>query len=373
MARDEFMQRARELAEHGRYTAAPNPLVGAVLVHEGAVVGEGWHARAGGDHAEVAALRSSGPAAERAELHVTLEPCNHHGQTPPCTDAILRAGVRKVVAGHLDPNPKMRGRSVDLLRKAGVEVEVLDDPHFERQNEQYAHLMRTGRPFVHVKLATALDGRIAASGGESRWITGEAARHRAHELRAEAGAVLVGAGTIRMDDPILVPRGLADDPPPVTRVVLDPDLSMRTDSQLARTAYTDPVLVFASEDDDGSRADRLRASGVEVVPAPVVGGELDLVFVLEELGRRGIRGVLVEGGGETAGRFVGWGLADKITLFYAPKLLGPEGVPLVGSLKVAGMDDAPGFRVEAVERFGEDFAVTLYPFEKEEDLVHRTG
>lgn len=367
------MRRARELAEHGRYTAAPNPLVGAVVVQDHVVVGEGWHARAGGDHAEAAALERSGPAARGAELYVTLEPCNHHGKTPPCTDAILRAGIRRVVAGHLDPNPKMRGRSVEILREAGVEVEVLEDPLFEKQNEQFSHFMHTGRPFVHVKLATTLDGRIAAASGESKWVTGEAARRRAHELRAEAGAVLVGAGTTRFDDPLLIPRGLPKDPPVVTRVVLDPQLTLRADGQLARMAYADPVVVFASEDGDDDRAEELRTSGIEVVPAPLVNGELDLVFVLEELGRRGVRGILVEGGGETAGRFVGRGLADKLSLFYAPKLLGAEGVPLMGSLKVAGMAGALKFRVDAVERVGEDVVVTLYPLESEEDLVYRAG
>ncbi len=373
MVRDGFMQRARELAEQGRYTATPNPLVGAVVVRDGAVVGEGWHARAGGAHAEVAALERSGSSARGAELYVTLEPCNHHGKTPPCTDAILRAGIRRVVAGHLDPNPRMRGRSVEILREAGIEVEVLDDTLFERQNEQFLHLMVTGRPFVHVKLATTLDGRIAAAGGESKWITGEAARERAHLLRAEAGAVLVGAGTVRADDPLLTPRGLLDEPPSVTRVVLDPRLSIPRDARLIRTADENPVVVFMSEGASADWADEFRSLGVEVVPAPMTSGGLDLVFVLEELGRRGIRGVLVEGGGETAGRFVSRGLANKMTLFYAPKVLGERGIPLMGSLRVAGMDEAPEFRVDVVEQVGEDVAVTLYPLELEEDLVHRAG
>ena len=373
VARDGFMQRARELAEHGRYTAAPNPLVGALVIRDGAVVGEGWHARAGGEHAEVRALESSGPGARGADLYVTLEPCNHRGKTPPCTDAILRAGVRRVVAGHLDPNPKMRGRSIDLLREAGVQVEVLDDELFEKQNEQFSHFMLTGRPFVHVKLATTLDGRIAASDGESRWVTGEAARRWAHLLRAEAGAVLVGAGTARTDDPLLTPRGLPEDPPLITRVVLDPRLTLPADGQLARSANAEPVIVFVGEGVDGSHADRLRAMGVEVVSAPVSVGELDLVFVLDELGRRGIRGVLVEGGGETAGHFVDQGLADKLTLFYAPKMLGAEGVPLMGSLKTAGMNELFRFRIETVEKIGEDLCVTLYSSKPREDLVHGVG
>ncbi len=372
MVRDVFMRRARELAEHGRYTTAPNPLVGAVVVRDRTIVGEGWHARAGGDHAEVAALRSSGSGARGADLYVTLEPCNHHGKTPPCTDTILRAGIRRVVAGHLDPNPKMRGHSVELLREAGVEVEVLDDALFEKQNEQFAHFMRTGRPFVHVKLAATLDGRIAASNGESKWITGEAARRRAHELRAEAGAVLVGVHTARADDPLLTPRNLSEKPPTVIRVVLDSRLDLPADGRLVRSAYADPVVIFVGEDVDRGRANELCELGVEVVPAPFAGGELDLTFVLEELGRRGVRGVLVEGGGETAGRFVGRGLADKLTLFYAPKLLGSEGVPLMGSLKSSGMNAATRFRLESVEKVENDVAVTLYPSAKEE-RVYRAG
>ena len=373
MDSDGFMHRARELAEYGRYTAAPNPLVGAVVVRDGVVLGEGWHARAGGDHAEVAALESSGRATWGAELYVTLEPCNHHGKTPPCTDAILRAGVKRVVTGHLDPNPRMRGRSVDLLREAGVEVEVLEDTLFETQNEQFSHFMRTGLPFVHVKLATTLDGKIAASDGESKWITGGPARRRAHLLRAEAGAVLVGAGTARTDDPLLTPRGLSEEPPVVTRVVLDPHLTLPADSQLVRTACQAPVVVFVGEDSDGGRADELRQSGVEVVPVPIMKGELALIIVLEDLGRRGIRGVLVEGGGETAGRFVEKGFVDKMSLFYAPKMLGTGGVPLMGALRTTGMDGALRFRVEAVEKIGEDFIATLYPLKHEEHLVYRAG
>ena len=368
MSQDVFMRRARELAERGRYTAAPNPLVGAVVVRDDKIIGEGWHARAGGDHAEVVALDAAGSAARGAELYVTLEPCNHQGKTPPCTDAVLRSGLGRVVVGHLDPNPKMRGRSMELLRDAGVEVEILDDGSFDRQNEQFSHLMTTGRPFVHLKLAASLDGRISASGGESKWITGEPARRRAHELRAEAGAVLVGAGTARADDPLLTPRGLPDAPPPIVRVVLDPDLTLSPQSQLAGTAATYPVVVFSEEGIDGAKEDELRGRGVEVVAVPPSGsgGEMDLHYVLEELGRRGICGVLVEGGGETVGRFVRAGLADKLTVFYAPKLLGAEGTPLMGSLVVHAVERAPEFRVEEVERFGEDVAVTLYPKRTEE-------
>lgn len=366
------MDRARELAERGRYTAAPNPMVGVVIARNGEVVSEGWHARAGHDHAEVAALSRNGTSARGASMYVTLEPCNHHGRTPPCTDAILRAGVSKVVIGRLDPDPRMRGRSVGILRDAGVEVEVLNDPAVERQNEQFFHYMTTGRPFVHLKLAATLDGRIAASSGESKWITGEAARRRAHLLRAEAGAVLVGAGTLRADDPTLTARELPDAPPPITRVVLDPGLAMSPKSRLARTAAETPVVVFAAKNVLDGRERRLEALGVEVVGAPRVEEGLDLLYVLEELGSRDIRGLLVEGGGETAGRFVSRGLVDKITMFYAPRIIGSEGVPMIGALGLDRVADAPRFSVAGCEVVGEDVRLTLYPLKEGED-VHRAG
>ena len=366
------MDLARRLAERGRFTVAPNPLVGAVVVREETVVGEGWHERAGGDHAEVLALKSAGSAARGGTLFVTLEPCNHHGRTPPCVDAVVNAGISRVVVGILDENPLMRGRSAGLLREAGVEVEVLQEPSLEAQNEQYFRRMRTGRPFVHVKLATTLDGRIAAAGGDSKWVTGEAARLRAHALRAEAGAVLVGAGTARADDPSLTARGLPEEPPVVTRVVLDPNLTTSPGSRLALTAAESPVVIFADAESVDGREGALLDAGVEVVGAPADKGGIDLTFVLDELGRRGIKGVLVEGGGETATGFVERGLADKLTLFYAPRLIGSEGIPMIGALRATRMAEALRFRVSEVETVGEDVAVTLYPAPGEEEKrVHR--
>lgn len=368
------MDLAHELAERGRYTVAPNPLVGAVVARNGTVIGEGWHVRAGGDHAEVVALKCAGEAARGATLYVTLEPCNHHGRTPPCTEAVLRAGISRVVMGHLDPDPRMRGRSARLLREAGVEVEVLEDPLFDRQNEQFLHYMRTGRPFVHLKLAATLDGRIAAAGGDSRWVTGEDARRRAHDLRAEAGAVLVGANTVRTDDPLLTPRDSLARPTRTTRVVLDPRLTTGPGTRLALSARDEPVLIFAREEALDGREKALEALGVEVVPVPGPRDEIDLRSVLDELGRRGVRGVLVEGGADTATRFIDGGLADKLTLFYAPKLLGADGVPMIGTLRVSKMAEALDFSVAAVETVGRDVAVTLYPtVETEEARVHRAG
>ena len=276
------MDLARELAEHGRYTASPNPLVGAVISRGNEVLGEGWHARAGDAHAEIAALGSSGVDVRGATMHVTLEPCNHHGRTPPCTEAIIRADISKVVVGHLDPDPRMRGRSVATLREAGIEVEVLEDPALTLQNEQFFTAMRLGRPRVHLKLAATLDGKIAAANGDSKWVTGEAARLRARMLRAEAGAVLVGAGTVRADDPLLTARDLVN-PPRIERAVLDPRLTTRPDSQLARTAHESPVVAFTRETADKGRAKALKEAGVEVVHVPGTGNELDLDFRFERV------------------------------------------------------------------------------------------
>jgi len=374
LASEALMERARELAERGRYTVAPNPLVGAVISYGDKPVGEGFHVRAGESHAEIHALANAGTASRGATMHVTLEPCNHYGRTPPCTDAVLRAGISKVVTGHLDPNPRMRGHSVDVLRKGGVQVEVADGIAFERQNEQFFHCMRTGRPFVHLKLALTLDGRIAAAGGDSKWITGEAARHRAHLLRAEAGAVLIGAGTARSDDPLLIPRDLPDEPPQVTRVVLDPHLTVPLDGRLVGTAADSPVILFVDSNVPEEQARKYEARGVEVVRTDSSSDGLTLDGVLVALSKRGVRGVLVEGGGETASRFLKNGLVDKLTFFYAPKLLGAEGIPGVGPLGLERVADAGRYEISAVEQLGEDLAVTLYPknYQKEED-VHRPG
>lgn len=367
------MDLALGLAERGRYTVAPNPMVGAVISLDDERISEGWHARAGGPHAEVAALSARGGVAN-ATMHVTLEPCNHYGRTPPCTEAILRAGIRRVVMGHLDPDPRMRGRSVSILREAGLEVEVLDSPVVRRQNEQFFHYMKTGLPFIHLKLAATLDGRIAASGGDSKWITGSDARRRAHMLRAEAGAVLIGANTARHDDPTLTARDLPDEPPVVTRAVIDPTLSLSPESNLATTAepVSAPVLVYAARGAPDGRERKLRERGVEVVPSTMTSDGIDLGFVLEDLGRRGVRGVLVEGGGETAGRFVSRGLVDKVTLFYAPAMMGADGVSMIGTLGVESAGAAPRFEVHRVTMVGGDIEVTLYPTRRE-DHVHGTG
>ncbi len=373
---------ARELAERGRYTASPNPLVGAIIVRDGVVVGEGWHVRPGELHAEAMALDDAGAAARGATIYVTLEPCNHHhfSPGPPCSEAILAAGIARVVVGHVDPNPWMNGRSIGMLRKAGVSVEVVNDPAFEVQNERFFCLKRTNRPFVHLKLAATLDGRIATATGDSKWVTGPDSRSEVHRMRAEAGAVLVGAGTARTDDPMLTARDLPEEPPVVGRVVLDPKVTLPPGSALARSAQEHPVYLFADRGSLDGRESELARAGVEVVGVGSRDGVLDLEAVLDELGGRGVSGVLVEGGGRTAAYFMEAGLVNKMSVFYAPKVVGATGLPMVGDLGVSKMSKAKDFRVSEVRRFGEDVAVTLYPgearveaHERGEGDVHRVG
>jgi diaminohydroxyphosphoribosylaminopyrimidine deaminase/5-amino-6-(5-phosphoribosylamino)uracil reductase len=287
---------------------------------------------------------------------------------------MIRAGISKLVVGRLDPDPRMRGRSLELLKEGGIEVDVVSDGCSEWQNEQFLHYVSTGLPFVHLKLAATLDGRIATSTGESKWITGESSRRRGHLLRAEAGAVLVGARTARTDDPTLTARDVEQEPPRITRAVLDPGLTIEEEGNLVRGVGENPLVIFTSEERAvEGRAERLRGSGVEVVAVPLFEGELDLISVLKELGDRGVSGVLVEGGGETAAGFLRQSLLQKVSLFYAPAMLGSSGVAAVGELGIERVADSPRFTVGAVEHLGEDVAITLYPEREKEEYVYRAG
>jgi diaminohydroxyphosphoribosylaminopyrimidine deaminase/5-amino-6-(5-phosphoribosylamino)uracil reductase len=286
----DHVARALELAERGRLTASPNPVVGAVLVHDGEVVGEGWHERRGEAHAEVNALAAAGERARGATLYVTLEPCSHHGSTPPCADAVVAAGVARVVVGQIDPNPEVSGAGIGRLRAAGIEVEVLDDPRARRQLEAYRTWRAAGRPFVTYKAAVTLDGRVTVPG--SRWVTGEESRRRVHELRARADAVAVGMGTFRADAPRLDARGVD--------VVRQPRR-----------------LVFGSGP---------LPSGSEL---ELVGGPLE--EALRRLGGEGVQSLLLEGGPTLATAFLRADLIDRLLLFVAPRLAG-SGPSFLGAL-----------------------------------------
>jgi len=354
---ERFMALAVRQARRGEGRTRPNPPVGAVIVRGEQVLARGFHARAGADHAEVDALRKVGRRARGAELYVTLEPCAHQGRTPPCADAIIRAGIRRVVIGVLDPNPLTDGQGVARLRRGGVEVVsgVLEDA-CNRLLDGFACLMRHGRPFVVLKLAATLDGRIATRTGHSRWITGEAARREVHRLRDRCDAILVGSGTVTADNPALtcrIPRGR--DP---LRVVLSSSLSFAADAQVVTTAGADDgptALVATTRRAPADRAQALREAGAEVVRLPSAGGRVRIPALLQALGQRGIMSVLVEGGSEVAAQFLDGGHVDRLLWFVAPKIVGGEkAVPAVAGRGAALMSDALVLEDLVVRRVGGD-------------------
>jgi diaminohydroxyphosphoribosylaminopyrimidine deaminase/5-amino-6-(5-phosphoribosylamino)uracil reductase len=315
-----WMRRALELAERGRGHVEPNPLVGAVVVHDGRLAGEGWHRRYGEAHAEVNALAEAGPAARGSTLYVTLEPCCHHGKTPPCTDAVLRAGIARVVAALADPFPQVAGRGAALLREAGVPVELgLGEAEARRQNAPYLKLLATGRPYVHAKWAMTLDGKIATRTGDSKWISNEQSRRRVHALRGRMDAIVAGIGTVRADDPLLTARPAGPRTP--LRVILDSHGSLPLASRLVQTARDAPVLV-ATADAPPECVAPLRAAGCEVLAVTPEAGRAGLAPLLDELGRRRLTNVLVEGGSEVLGSFLDAGAVDEVHVFIAPRLAG---------------------------------------------------
>jgi diaminohydroxyphosphoribosylaminopyrimidine deaminase/5-amino-6-(5-phosphoribosylamino)uracil reductase len=323
-----FMRRALELAERGRGLTSPNPLVGAVVVRDGRVVGEGAHLRAGGPHAEVEALAAAGDTARGATLYVTLEPCNHHGRTPPCAPAVAAAGITRVVAAITDPDPTVAGGGAARLRAAGVSVEVgLLAEDAERQNQPWLTAVRERRPHVTLKAAATLDGRIADVHGTSQWITGEAARAHAHRLRAQSDAIVVGVTTALRDDPALTVRLAAPWPREPHRVVLDTHARLGADARLIHAGTPARALVLVGDEAPAARVAALRAAGATVLACPTREGRLDPSALLARLFEREVRAILVEGGAETHAAFLDAGLVDRVALFLAPVLLGGRAAP----------------------------------------------
>jgi diaminohydroxyphosphoribosylaminopyrimidine deaminase/5-amino-6-(5-phosphoribosylamino)uracil reductase len=321
-ADETWMRRALELAERGRGAVEPNPLVGAVVVRDGQVAGEGWHQRFGGPHAEVVALAEAGPAARGSTLYVTLEPCCHHGKTPPCTDAVLRAGITRVVVAMPDPFPAVAGKGVEQLRQAGVPVEVgIEEAAARRLNAPYLTLLSQGRPYIHLKWAMTLDGKIATRTGNSKWISGPASRGLVHQLRGRMDAIVIGIGTALADDPQLTAR--PPGPRTAVRVVLDSQGRLPVDSQLVRTARAVPTLVACTEM-PAIREEELRAHGCEVLhlPAEEDTGRPQVAALLAEMGRRRWTNVLIEGGSVVLGSFLDAGAVEEVHVFIAPRLAG---------------------------------------------------
>jgi diaminohydroxyphosphoribosylaminopyrimidine deaminase/5-amino-6-(5-phosphoribosylamino)uracil reductase len=333
----QWMARALELAERGRGAVEPNPLVGAVAVRGGVAVGEGWHERYGAAHAEVHALARAGEAACGATLYVTLEPCCHHGKTPPCADAVIRAGIVRVVSAMSDPFPQVAGQGFARLRAAGVAVDVgVGEAEARRLNAPYLKLLATGMPYVHAKWAMTLDGKIATRAGHSKWVSNRASRQLVHGLRGRMDAVVVGIGTALADDPLLTarPPGLRT----AVRVILDSGGRLPVTAQLARTVGEAPVLVVTGGQNEATEA--LRQRGCEVLPLPGLDGRPDVVAVLRELGRRRMTNVLVEGGAAVLGSFLDAGAVDEVHVFIAPRLAGgARALSPVGGVGVAALAD----------------------------------
>ncbi|HEX2207171.1 MAG TPA: bifunctional diaminohydroxyphosphoribosylaminopyrimidine deaminase/5-amino-6-(5-phosphoribosylamino)uracil reductase RibD [Longimicrobium sp.] len=348
------IRRAIDLAWNGWGRVAPNPMVGCVIVRDGEVVGEGWHTEYGKPHAEVEALRAAGEGARGATAYVSLEPCSHWGKTPPCTDALAAAGVRRVVFAGFDPNPKAQG-GAEVLRAAGVEVlGGVEEAAVRDQNAAFFHAHSGAeRPFVALKLAMSLDARIADAGGRSVWITGEEARAEVHRLRAGFDAIAVGVGTVLADDPVLTVRGAVEPRVPPVRVVFDRALRLPLESELVRTAREVPVWAVCEPDAPADRCRALEAAGVRVL------GGFDLADQLRAVRDAGARSMFVEGGSVLASALLAADVVDWMYLFYAPVLIGPGGAAPFGGIPDAPLADAHRWRRVQTQTFGADTLITL--------------
>ena len=350
------MRVALALARRGLGRVWPNPAVGCVIVKEGRVVGRGWTQPGGRPHAEAEALARVGEAAHGATAYVTLEPCCHWGRTPPCADALIAVGLSRVVAALEDPDPRVAGGGLARLRAAGIAVETgLGAAEAAEINAGFLLRLRLGRPLVTLKLATSLDGRIATASGESRWITGPAARERAHLLRATHDAILVGTDTVLADNPQLNCRlpGLAEHSP--VRIVIDRQLRVPLDAHLVAEARQVPSWIVTLNSADQARQKALSDAGVVIIPAePDQAGHIDLAVALGVLGERGLTRLLVEGGGRLAAALLRAGLVDRLVWLHAPLLLGGDGIPAVAELGLDALAEAPGFERLTTETVGAD-------------------
>ncbi|MHB9072100.1 MAG: bifunctional diaminohydroxyphosphoribosylaminopyrimidine deaminase/5-amino-6-(5-phosphoribosylamino)uracil reductase RibD [Desulfobaccales bacterium] len=356
------MKLALRLAAKGAGWVSPNPMVGAVVVKAGQVVGQGYHRRAGLPHAEVEALRSAGEAARGADLYVTLEPCNHQGRTPPCTRAILAAGVRRVIIAARDPNPQVTGGGAEFLAEQGVDVTAgVLETEARQLNEAWYHWVKTGRPWVMAKAACSLDGKIATATGESQWLTGESARAFGHRLRHHVDAILVGVGTVLADNPQLtarLPRGRSQDP---IRIVLDSRLRLPLDAKLVTLNSQAPTWVATTNQAPPDTVRTLEDRGVQILVLPADDGRVSLPALLQILGERQVQSVLVEGGAETLGAFFDQRLVHQFNFFYAPKILGGVRAPgVVGGQGVTHLGEAHIARNLSVRRLGVDLLVSGY-------------
>ncbi len=349
----EFMARTLELAGRGLYSTAPNPRVGCVVVADGMVIGMGWHEKAGMPHAEALALKAAGARARGATLYVNLEPCSHHGRTPPCVDAIIAAGVKRVVAAIGDPNPKVAGTGFSKLRAAGIEVEHgLKEDEARELNVGFFARMTRGRPWMRMKIAASLDGRTALANGRSRWITGEAARADGHRWRARACAVLTGFGTARDDDPQLDVRGV-DTPRQPLKIVVDSKFETSPSARLLKDGRT----LVAGAVNDKKRIAALEAAGAEVVIIPNERGKVELYKLMEELARRELNEIHVEAGTRLNGSLLQAGVVDELLVYLAPRIIGDSGRGMFHLPELTELSQTTALEIRGVERIGADLRI----------------
>ncbi len=356
------MTMAIELAEQGRGWTSPNPMVGAVVVKDGKVVGKGFHQAAGGPHGEINALNDAGEKATGATLYVTLEPCNHAGRTPPCTQAILRSGIKRVVAGMKDPNPQVTGGGLAFLKSQGLDVAAgICEDECRRLNEIFIKYVTTSLPFVILKCAATLDGRIATRTGDSKWITNPYSRQFVHKLRHSVDGVMVGIGTVLKDDPQLTTRLEGRKGSDPIRIVLDTHLSIPPNARLLHLASDSDTLIVTGSSPPAEKKRMLERPGVRFLALDDGKGQIDLTALVRELGRMGITSLLIEGGSRVNGSAFRAGIVDKIYIFYAPKIYGgDDGVPICVGPGLELMEQSMQLKDVSVHRFEDDVMIEGY-------------
>lgn len=360
---EKYMERALELAELGSGFVNPNPLVGAVIVKDNRIIGEGYHQIFGGAHAEVNAFENATEDVAGATMYVTLEPCSHYGKTPPCVEAIIKNGIKKVVIGMVDPNPLVAGDGIRILKESGIDVEtgILEDK-CRLQNEIFIKYITTSKPFCIFKSAMTLDGKIATYTGDSRWVSGEDSRRYVHRLRKKVAAILVGAGTVMADDPMLTARLGDEKVKNPVRVIVDTRGRIPMESKIVKTAGEVRTILATTQLAAEDVLEDLKKRGLEVLVTPVKDGRVDISYVVQKLGEIGIDSILIEGGGAIAYSFLEEGLIDKVLFFIAPKLVGgTESKSPLGGKGVQLMKDAIMIDNLKFVPIGEDILVQGYP------------
>ena len=357
-----FMGRALELAKRFKGLTHPNPTVGAVIVKNGKIIGEGAHIQAGKPHAEIEAINNAlkrGYSLEDSTIYVTLEPCCHFGKTPPCTDAIIHYRFKRVVVATLDPNPVVSGRGLEILRRKGIETKVgVLEEEARRLNEDFFLFIREKRPFIHLKFAQTIDGKIATFSGDSKWISSKSSRIYAHKLRKEAGSVLVGVGTAVNDNPELTVRYVDTERQPV-RILIDKDLKTPLSSKIFNNRAK--TVLITSENTDRKKIEKLKNLGVEILILSLKNGRFDIEDILSILYEMGVVHVLIEGGSKTATEFLKSGYVDKISVFIAPKIIGSDGLSSISRLNIEKVKESFRFEIEDVKRFEDDIYLSYRP------------